>query len=319
MAKKKEFVTTTKVNASEFAKGTKCEVLYSAYNEDIVLTTLNVNRPGLLLAGYDEYFEKSRVQVLGNAEIFYLQKLDKVDRLKAITRLLSSGIPCVVIARGLKAPEGLLDLAKEYRVPIFSSQEITPIVVNDIYYYLKRALAPKTQIHGVLMDIDGIGVLITGKSGIGKSEAALELVHRGHRLVADDAVEIRKIDNKLYGSCPENIRYFMEIRGIGIINVKSMYGVSGVLHEKKIMLCMELEKWQEGKEYERLGLDEQYTEILGVKVPKHTIPVLPGRNLAIVMEVAAKNARLKHLGYNAAEELNNGIIERQKELEKIDG
>ena len=316
---KQECVAKAKVNASEFAKGTKCEVVYSAYNEDIILTTLNVNRPGLLLAGYDEYFENKRVQVLGNAEINYLLRLTSEERIKAMSRLLSSGIPCVVIARGLKAPEGMVDIAKEYRVPIFSSPEITPIVVNNIYNYLKRALAPKTQIHGVLMDIDGIGVLITGKSGIGKSEAALELVHRGHRLVADDAVEIKKIDNKLYGSCPENIRYFMEIRGIGIINVKSMYGVSGVLPEKKIMLSVELEKWVEGKEYERLGLDEQYTEILGVKVPKHTIPVLPGRNLAIVMEVAAKNARLKHLGYNAAEELNKGIIERNKQLDKIEG
>ena len=314
---KSEFIAKAKVNASEFAKGTNCEIVYSAYNEDIVLTTLNVNRPGLLLAGYDTYFEHTRVQVLGNAEIYYLEQLSSEDRKIAVNRLISKGIPCVVVARGLNVPTEMIDAAKEYRVPIFSSTEITPFVVNNIAAYLKRALAPKTQIHGVLMDIDGIGVLINGKSGIGKSEAALELVHRGHRLVADDAVIIKKIDNKLYGSCPENIRYFMEIRGIGIINVKSMYGVSGVLPEKKIMLSIELERWQEGKEYERLGLDEQYTEILGVKVPKLTIPVIPGRNLAIVMEVAAKNARLKHLGYNAAEELNRNIIERNKELDKI--
>lgn len=316
---KKESVTKTKVKASEFAEGTKCEILYGAYNEDIVLTTLNVNRPGLLLAGYNDYFEHTRVQVLGNAEMYYLYQLSKEDRIKTLDNLIKREIPCIVVARGLEVPEEMIDIAKEYRVPIFLSNEITPIVVNDITVYLRRALAPKTQIHGVLMDIDGIGVLITGKSGIGKSEAALELVHRGHRLIADDAVEIKKIENKLYGSCPENIRYFMEIRGIGIINVKSMYGVSGVLPEKKIMLSVELEKWKEGKEYERLGLDEHYTEILGVKVPKLTIPVLPGRNLAIVMEVAAKNARLKHLGYNAAEELNRRIIERNAELDKIEG
>lgn len=316
---KKESVTKTKVKASEFAEGTKCEILYGAYNEDIVLTTLNVNRPGLLLAGYNDYFEHTRVQVLGNAEMYYLYQLSKEDRIKTLDNLIKREIPCLVVARGLEVPEEMIDIAKEYRVPIFLSKEITPIVVNDITVYLRRALAPKTQIHGVLMDIDGIGVLITGKSGIGKSEAALELVHRGHRLIADDAVEIKKIENKLYGSCPENIRYFMEIRGIGIINVKSMYGVSGVLPEKKIMLSVELEKWKEGKEYERLGLDEHYNEILGVKVPKLTIPVLPGRNLAIVMEVAAKNARLKHLGYNAAEELNRRIIERNAELDKIEG
>lgn len=315
---KKESVAKTKVKANEFAEGTKCEILYGAYNEDIILTTLNVNRPGLLLAGYTDYFENSRVQVLGNAEMYYLYQLSKDERIKALDNLIKREIPCIVVARGLEVPSEMMDIAKDYRVPVFSSKEITPIVVNDITVFLRRALAPKTQIHGVLMDIDGIGVLITGKSGIGKSEAALELVHRGHRLVADDAVEIKKIENKIYGSCPENIRYFMEIRGIGIIDVKSMYGVSGVLPEKKIMLIMELEKWQEGKEYERLGLDEKYTEILGVKIPKHTIPVLPGRNLAIVMEVAAKNARLKHLGYNAAEELNKRIIERNQQLDKIE-
>ena len=225
--------------------------------------------------------------------------------------MLAQGeIPCIILSRDLPVLPELAEEARKVKCPIFRSPKPTTDLMSDLYIHLNRVLAPTTRNHGVLMEVFGVGVLLTGKSGVGKSETAMELIKRGHRLIADDSVLIREITNELYGSAPDMIRYFMELRGIGIINVKSMYGSGSVLDEKKIDMEIEMERWQEGKEYDRVGDEGSTEEILGVKIPKIVIPVSPGRNLAIIIEVAARNFRLKSMGYDAAEELISKSIGR---------
>ncbi len=292
----------------DMARALELEIIYDGDRKAIDLQTSDINRPGLHFAGFFDYFAKERVQVLGKGEMTYLYQLDPVIREERLEKFFGSGLPCVLVARNLETPQYLIDSAKKYKCPLLLSRKVTSIIIHDLINYLDSELAPRITRHGVLVDVYGVGILLTGESGIGKSETALELVKRGHRLVADDAVEIKKVaENRLIGDSPELIRHFMEVRGIGIIDIKAMYGVGAVINTKAIDMVMHMEFWDSNKEYDRLGLVEEYTEILGVKLPKVDLPVRPGRNLAIIVEVAAMNWRLKHMGYHAAKELDRRL------------
>ncbi|MCI7795530.1 MAG: HPr(Ser) kinase/phosphatase [Lachnospiraceae bacterium] len=276
--------------------------------EKIVLSHPEVNRPALQLTGFYDHFDNERVQMIGNVELAYLAGLTKERRLAMYDKLISSKIPCIVFCRDQQPEPDVLALCNYYGVPCLKSGKTTSDTMAEIIRWLKAKLAPCISIHGVLVDVFGEGVLITGESGIGKSEAALELIKRGHRLVSDDVVEIRKVsDETLVGSAPEITRYFIELRGIGIIDVKTLFGVESVKDTQSIDMVIQLEEWDKDREYDRLGLEEQYTEFLGNKVVCHKIPVRPGRNLAIIVESAAVNYRQKKMGYNAARELYNRV------------
>ena len=269
------------------------------------------NRPGLQFAGFYEYFANKRVQVLGKVELSYLASLSEEARRASLETYFSYDIPCVIICWGQDAPAPFLELASQHGVPVFRSPEHTTQLTMRLITHLRRLLAEHTHQHGVLVDVYGIGVLLTGDSGVGKSEAALELIKRGHSLVADDVVDICRVsDNRLVGESPETIRYFMEIRGIGIIDIRSMYGISAVMRSKSIDMVIHMERWENGKEYDRLGLHEETTQILGVNLPYQVMPVKPGRNLAIVIEVAARNLSLKRMGISALQELDRRMKEQ---------
>lgn len=268
-----------------------------------------VNRPALQLAGFFDYFDCERLQIIGIVEYTYLEKMTPQFRQETLKRIFTHKIPCFVICRGLVPQPEMIFYATENNIPILQSADTTSDFMSEVIRWLRVQLAPRTTIHGVLVDIYGEGVLITGESGIGKSEAALELVKRGHRLVADDAVEIKKVSNTtLVGSCPELIRYFIEVRGIGIINIKQMFGAQSVKDTQGIDLVIKLEAWEKGKQYDRLGLHEEYMDILGHNIVCHTLPVRPGRNIAMICEAAAVNCRQKKMGYNAAQVLNDRIM-----------
>ncbi len=296
------------VSVEEFAEELQLKI-DDRGNGSIVLDTVNVNRPGLQLAGFFDYFGSNRVQVVGNAEIQFVNNLEKWQKERAWENLFSRRIPCLILSRGLLPDEALLKHAKTYGVPVLTSDIVTTQLVNKLVMYLNSLLAPEIMMHGVLMDIYGVGVLLTGKSGIGKSETALELVKRGHRLVADDEVVIKREQNVLKGSSPKKIRHFMEIRGIGIIDVRGIYGAAAIMQEKAIDIVVQMENWDFNKQYDRLGVDKMREEILGVSIPKFEIPIRPGRNLAIILESAATNYRLKSFGYDAAEELLSRMLE----------
>lgn len=270
---------------------------------NITLNTVNVSRPGLQLAGFFDYFGANRVQVLGNAEMQFLNKMPFEELQYSLTQFFKYPIPCIILGRDLTPINELTEIAKQSGVPLFMSHSTTTTIVNHIVMYLNKLLAPTASMHAGLIDVYGVGLLLTGKSGIGKSETALELVKRGHRLIADDSVIISKIEDTLIGTAPNAIRYFMEIRGIGIIDVKSMYGVGAVMQEKRIEVVVELENWNDQKKYDRLGNSKMYENILDINIPKMVIPVKPGRNLAIILEVAARNHRQKEMGYDAVAEL----------------
>src|SRR5690554_6812817 len=238
----------------------------------------------------------------------YLSKLDRDKKLEHLDEFFSADLPCVIVTRGMEIPKYIVDCAVKYNCPLLRSHKATTILMNKLVNYLDSELAPRITRHGVLLDVYGVGILLMGESGIGKSETALELIKRGHRLVADDAVEIKKVaEHRLIGESPELIKHFMELRGIGIIDIKAMYGVGAVINNKPLDLAIQLEFWDSNKEYDRLGLVDEYTEILGAKVPKIVVPVRPGRNLAIIVEVAARNWRLKKLGYNAAQVIDDRL------------
>ena len=296
------------VPIEDIVKAFDLEVIYMGDNPKIGITTSDINRPGLQLTGFFDYFASERIQVIGKTEMTYLNGLDPQTRFERLCQFFKYDIPCLIVSRGMEVPDYLVEAAKKYHRPVFRSQLATTNLVSKLTSYLSSALAPRITRHGVLVDVYGVGVFLMGESGIGKSETALELIKRGHRLVADDAVEIKKVaDNRLIGEAPELIRHFMEIRGIGIIDIKAMYGVGAVINNKPLDLVIQMELWDDNKEYDRLGLDEEYIEILGVKLPKIVLPVRPGRNLAIIVEVAARNFRLKNMGYHAARELDNRL------------
>ncbi len=276
----------------------------------IEISTPEVNRPALQLAGFFEHFDKERVQIIGNVECAFLDSMERQNRLWVYDKLMTSGIPCLILCRGKEPDQDMIDEALKNGVSICSTKEATSRFDAELTRWLNVQLAPCITIHGVLVDVYGEGVLITGESGIGKSEAALELIKRGHRLVTDDVVEIRKVsDETLVGTAPAITKHFIELRGIGIIDVKALFGVESILDTTNIDMVIKLEEWDRDKDYDRLGLEDNYTEFLGNKVVCYSIPIRPGRNLAVIVEAASVNHRQKKMGYNAAQELYNRVTE----------
>lgn len=288
----------------------------------IKITQPDINRPAIQIAGYYEHYDAARLQIIGFVEYTYMENLSKKEKREAYEKLLSfEETPAVVYCRELMPDDIFLEIANKHKVPVLMTKKSTSDFMAEIIRWLKVKLAPCIVVHGVLVDVYGEGVLITGESGIGKSEAALELIKRGHRLVSDDAVEIRKVsDDTLIGSAPDVTKHFIELRGIGIVDVKTLFGVSSVKDTQSIDLVIRLEEWNRDKEYDRLGLEEQYTEYLGNKVVCHNIPIRPGRNLAIICESAAVNYRQKKMGYNAAQEfykrIQDNFAKKREEDEK---
>ncbi len=283
----------------------KLETLYMPENgENSLISNNDTNRPGLQLAGFYDYFDNKRVQVMGKMEHAYLEGLESDKRKKRLEDLLSYRFPALVITRSLDVFPEMMELAPNYEIPILRTDESTTVFISKLMAFLNLQLAPRITRHGVLIEIYGEGVMIMGESGVGKSETAVELIKRGHRLIADDAVEIRKASNiTLVGSSPDNIRHFLELRGIGIVNARQLFGIGSVKMSEKIDMVVEMELWNPEKSYDRMGVDTHYMTILGVKVPLLNIPVKPGRNLAVILEVAAMNNRQKKMGYNAAKDL----------------
>lgn len=295
------------------------EVIYRATDFDqIRIIVADVARPGLQLAGYFEHFAPVRLQIVGNVEYSYMRKMTSAERRMVFDRLFSFKFPALILSRNLEPSEECIQMARHHNVTLLRSRESTSDIVSSLISYLKTALSPKIARHGVLMEVYGVGILITGNSGVGKSEAAIELIKRGHRLIADDAVEIRRVaPNTLSGTAPPLIKDYIELRGIGVINVAKLFGIGAVKQENNIDLVVNIVPWGEYTEHDRLGAQEQYEEILGVKVPLNTIPVTPGRNLAVILEVAAMNNRQRKLGYNAAveftEQINRHFLEVSKQ------
>ncbi|MBN2981475.1 HPr(Ser) kinase/phosphatase [Cohnella algarum] len=299
-----------KVRVSELVQQFQLEVVAGVDGLRRTIETDDLNRPGLEMAGYYDYYPVDRAQILGKTELAFLETLTSDERRERLERICADETPCIIITRGIEAPEELVGVANERNFPVLRSGMATTILISRITNFLEKKLAPTATIHGVLVDVYGVGMLITGGSGIGKSETALELVKRGHRLVADDAVEIRQTaDNQLYGNAPELIQHLLEIRGLGILNVMTLFGAGAVLTQKKISLVIKLENWQQEKQYDRLGLDEETTRIIESDIPLVTVPVRPGRNLAVILEVAAMNYRLKRMGFNAAQQFTNKLTE----------
>lgn len=297
------------VSLNEFIKKMKVVNLTPEVDiENIEITQTDTNRPALQLADFFDYFDNHRVQIIGQVEYTYMEKIGVEKSAQMLGKIMSYKVPCIVFCRDLPVAEEYKKVSKEMGIPILRSDKDTSSFSAECTRWLKVKLAPRISIHGVLVDIYGEGVLITGESGIGKSEVALELIHRGHRLVSDDVVEIKKIsDAELIGSAPEITRHFIELRGIGIIDAKTLFGVESVKNNQKIDLVIKLEEWNKDQEYDRMGLEETYTEYLGNKVVCHQIPIRPGRNVAIICESAAVNYRQKKMGYNAARELYNRV------------
>ena len=299
------------VNAKAMMKALRLTELAPAPTEELRIEASDMNRPGLQLSGFWEHFAYERPQILGLVETSYLRSLEPAIRQERLERFVSYDLPCIIICRHLAGMDDLIDMARARSIPVYRSDSDTTQLIVELIYYLNGALAPSTRMHGVLVEIYGVGVLITGNSGVGKSEAALELLKRGHRLVADDAVDIRRVSaGRLVGQAPEMVRNFMEIRGIGIINVATLFGIGSVMQSKSIDMVVHLEHWQQDKEYDRLGLTDETRKILDVDVPWLLMPIRPGRNLAVVLEVAARNLRLKQQGYSAAKDLEQRFNER---------
>ncbi len=276
--------------------------------EELLVSCSDVNRPGLALSGFFEYFDSDRIQILGKSEYGYLEDQEPAIRRGRMEELARHRPPAIVITRGLEVLPELRESCEENGVPLLRTPDITSAFMASLIAYLNVQLAPRITRHGVFVEVYGEGILLVGDSGVGKSETAIELVKRGHRLIADDAVEIRRVSSKtLVGSAPENIRHFIELRGIGIINARRIFGMGAVKVTEKIDMVIQLEQWDNDKVYDRMGLDNEYADILGIKVPMLTIPVKPGRNLAIIIEVASMNSRQKKMGYNAAQELMHNL------------
>lgn len=294
-------------------------IIESTDYKDIVLENADVNRPGLQLTGYMEDFPFKRLQIVGSVEYKYLTSLDSKMQYERFRGILSYDIPAVIFSYDREIHEDIEDLARYYDVTLLRSPAKTTKLISDISDQLEYQLAPSTNLHGELLEVFGVGVLIMGKSSVGKSEAALELVNRGHRLVADDMVDITAIDKKIIGTSPDNIRHFMELRGLGIINVRRLYGSGAIKKESQVDLVIELEQWKDDFEYDRLGIDQHHIELLDIKLPHMVVPVRAGRNIALIIEVAAMNQREKALGYNAAKVMTDNIfhpenVENTKEL-----
>ncbi|MEG1547575.1 MAG: HPr(Ser) kinase/phosphatase [Clostridia bacterium] len=302
-----------KVAITELCEKLELKVL-QVTAEDIEFSSDEINRPGLQFTGYYEHFLAKRVQLIGNAEMHYLCSLTQAELMQSMRRFMSFEIPCIVCARGQIPPQILLDCAREYGIAVLLSERKTGEINHAISKFLERKLAPKILMHGVLLDVFGVGILLTGESSIGKSETALELVKTGQRLVADDVVEITRLTDRLSGCAPQLTRHLMEVRGIGIVDVRYLYGVGAVMPQKDIDMVMQMELWNENTEYERLSMGEQSTDILGIKIPCTKLPVSPGRNLAVVIEVAARNLRLKRMGYDVAKEFEHKVLSEMLDM-----
>lgn len=286
--------------------------------DEILITDPDINRPAVQLSGFFEYFDANRIQICGNVEHAYITSMHNADENAWIfDKLFQQKIPCLVFCRGLQPQDFVLEAGRKYGVPVLTSQATTSSFVHETVRWLHVELAPRISIHAVLVDVYGVGVLITGESGIGKSEAALELIKRGHRLVSDDVVEIKKVsDDTLVGTAPDITRHFIELRGIGIIDIKALFGAESVKMTQAIDLVINFEEWDRETNYDRLGLEEQYTEYLGNKVVSHNIPIRPGRNLAVIVESAAVNHRQKEMGYNAAQALYDKVTKNMNKKAK---
>ena len=302
-------VDTYCVPLKTLVKEFNLEVIYAATDyEKIRLTVEDVSRPGLQIAGYMDHFEPMRLQIVGNVESSYLQKLSEAERTVTFDRLFSYKFPAMLIARNIAVDPVCVAMAQKHNVTLLRTGEATSTIISAIITYLRGALAPRITRHGVLVEVYGEGLLLVGDSGIGKSEAAVELLKRGHRLIADDAVEIRRISGSaLVGTAPALIRNYIELRGIGIVNVAKLFGMGAVKAENEINLVVNIVPWTAHENYDRLGLEDQFMEILGVQVPMNTIPITPGRNLAVILEVAAMNNRQRKMGYNSAKEFTEQI------------
>ncbi len=301
-----DYIGNYTIKFREIVKEFSLEVVYGPDGyENRELESTGINRPGLQLAGFFDQFDNKRTVVIGRVERSFLSTLTAEERMVRFGALLDKDIPFVVFTRGIEIFPELIDVAKEHKTPIFRTPETTSEFMSALIAYLKVQLAPRITRHGVLVEIYGEGVLLLGESGVGKSETAIELVKRGHRLIADDAVELKKVSSKsIVGSAPEIIRHFIELRGIGVVDVRRIFGMGSVKLTEKIDLVINLEIWKDGKQYDRFGAETQYMDILGINIPCLTIPVKPGRNLAVILEVAAMNNRHKKMGYNAAEDLS---------------
>ncbi|MBQ7887391.1 MAG: HPr(Ser) kinase/phosphatase [Clostridia bacterium] len=295
------------VTQQAFAKALDLEVIHPAEKRSMQIEVADICRPGIQFAGYFEVFANRRPQVIGKTEMAYLMSLPDEVRSARLDRYFSYDIPCIVIARGMECPQALLEQAQAHYVPIYRTQDETSVFTGKAITYLSEAMAPRVTQHGVLVDVFGVGVLITGESGVGKSECALELIKRGHLLVADDVVDIARVGHKLRGESPEIVRDFMELRGIGIVDIKLIFGIGAILRKKTIDMVIHLEFWTPGKDYDRLGNKDKTMDILGVDVPLINMPVRSGRNLAMIVEIAARNWRLKNEGYSAVSELDKRL------------
>ncbi len=295
------------VSAADFSVALHLKPVYMEEGALLRFTTSAICRPGLFLAGHEDFFAPTRVIVFGSAEMSFAMSLGKKKLLERMEKMCALGVPCIVVARGIKPLPEFVKAAEEYKVPLFTTTEITGQIGSEISDYISSVLAEEVTLHGVLVDVAGMGVLLTGASGIGKSEVALELVHRGHRLVADDSVIIRNSNGILVGRAPDMIRHMLEIRGVGIINVERMFGSVAVRVNKSVDAVFELVNWEEGNSYERIGSEIETEEILGVKLPKLEIPVKAGRNLFVVIEAAVASLRLKEMGYSAPTELEKRL------------
>ena len=294
------------VKLSKVIKAHSLETIYipDKPESELVIQTQDVNRPGLMFAGYEKFFDNLRVEFIGLAEMSYLQELDEQTQRERMELFFSLKPPVVIITRNIDVLPAMVEMAQKYEVPLLRTAEPTSEIMATLISYLNTELAERITRHGVMVEVYGEGILIVGDSGVGKSETAVELIKRGHRLIADDAVEIRKVSSKtLVGTAPDNIRHFIELRGIGIVNARNIFGIGAVKLTEKIDMVIQLEQWDSQKAYDRLGLEDEYISILGIKVPATTVPVKPGRNLAIIIEIAAMNNRQKRMGYNGAREL----------------
>ena len=296
------------ISLKDFRAQLNLEALNEVDRKEIDINVTDINRPGMQFCGFYEYFAYERPQVIGKVEMTYLESLEPERRREVLEKYMSFPLPCIIVCWGMTPPKELLEIATARQIPVLQSKEKTTRLSFLAITYLNRVLAPRINQHGVLVDVYGVGVLLTGESGVGKSEVALELVRRGHQLCADDVVDICRVsDDRLIGECPEMVRHFMEIRGIGIIDIRAMYGIGSVVLSKSIDMVIHMEKWDANKDYERLGLKEETISILDVKVPYQVMPVRQGRNLAIIVEVAARNLSLKRMGYSAARELDRRL------------
>ena len=293
------------VSLAEIIKEESYETLHMPTDPaDVLIKSSDLSRPGLELAGFFDYYDSSRIVVIGRSEMAFLTEMELKQRVEIMDALFSRQAPAVVITRGIDPLPEMMSAAQRYHVPLLRSPEPTSSAVSRLVAYLNIQLAPRVTRHGVLVEVYGEGILITGDSGVGKSETAIELVKRGHRLIADDAVELKRASNKtLVGSSPENIRHFIELRGVGIINARRIFGMGAVKQTEKVDMIIHLENWDSNKIYDRMGMGNEFGDILGVEIPLITIPVKPGRNIAVIIEVAAMNNRQKKLGYNATHEL----------------